>query len=173
MIKNRKIIQITDDTIIDLSSKKYSKLLFYMDILIENLKERCENEYITAYKVMHEGTGIDYIDKDCFDEVFYEGILSITGVEITAINNKLIYHSSGKESIQNVDFIEYVVATGQHEYELSSLKDLLLKEYGIEIQESRLKNIILGSSKLYYIDDIKMVFGNKDTYLESEIHEYY
>lgn len=131
--------------------------------------ESFENEKYFSLNNVREIIDIGKLDDLGFDDIFLENIINtIEGIECIKIANNKVF-SFSKDRIDSKIFISDCVGTRNSIF-LSDLQDEIKKNYGIQMEEDKIKNIIL-ETELYYSDNLNKIFQSKEQYYE-EVYSY-
>lgn len=137
---------------------KKEDLISYRNFIIKNIGER---KFFTI-RYLEKNYNLNKFEEFGFEEIFFESIIkSIDRMKKIRFSGTMIF-CIRNEIFSKTDFISEVV-NRIGTIDIYKLKDLLRKEYGIEITKEDLQQTIFESD-LYYDKIIEKIFRNKEEY---------
>lgn len=175
---NQMFFRILDDIrnnldLIEISTNKYIniKRLEKVNIYKNNLEDYRKAVELIADR--YEIFTLKYINRKGFyhdiyeygfDNIFYESLIRGSEQIRYRIVGKSMIFKKGKESIKFSDLCEQII-NQSGKMDVYEFKELLLDDYGIDVQLTKLKSV-LESSNLYYSKIMEKIYIDYEEYFE-------
>jgi len=170
LITNLMWIPVSESRYINLRTDKYDPLFRAIKRCKPLLEEMCREDFMTAYKLKKNGTGIEYIDDDDFEIIFYDALLMSTRANRNTIMRQRAYHYGNGTAFGNASFIKHIVSSEGGESNVTTILSILESEYGIRANEPYVRQLI-NQSDCTFFKETDMVYENDKAYMEGKKNE--
>jgi len=165
-------IPVAENRYVNLRRKKYAPLYDAIKQCIPLLEEMCRNDFMTAHKLKKNGTGVEYIDNNDFEMIFYDSLLKSTRANRTTIRKQRVYHFASGDHFGSPALMRHIVRSEGGGTDILKIKTILEKEYGIIAFESDIRQMI-NRSGCIFLKETDTVYENKKSYMEVNKNESY
>ena len=169
LITNLMWIPVSDNRYLNLRCNRFLPLYNAIKKCLPSIKKRCEEQYMTAFRLKRWGTGSEYIDGDEFESVFYDAVLMATRSGRSMIKGQRFYHITPHigENCNTSGLIKAIILSEGGHCEVSKVVTVLKQEYGFKIDDDPYVRTLVKNARCIYIDDTDTVYLDEGTFKEA------
>lgn len=173
LVTNLMWVPVSESRYINLRSERFGKLYDSIKKYILVIREICVERFVTPFLLKNIIVGIEEIDDDDYDIIFYDSILRAAKVNRGSINKQHFYYinsASDEYRCTAPHFLKHIVSLNGKICDVDELKYILNTDYGIVAPSSNVRQLV-SMSECIFSKETDTAYLDAETFKEVIKHE--
>lgn len=152
LVTNLMWVPVSESRYINLRTERFEKLYDSIKKYALVVKGICVERFVTPFLLKNIVVGIEEIDDDDYDIIFYDSILRASKVNRGSIDKQHFYHlnsTSEEYRCTAPHFLKHIVSLNGKICYVDELRDILNTDYGIDAPASYVRQLVSASECIF------------------------